>query len=335
MEENYNLQAKNSLAMPICGKYFLAINSAEKVLEKVNLPVWKNNRKIILGGGTNIFFTQDFPGIVIHPQFFGRKVIEETDKHIKILFGAGESWDTCVEYCVDNNYFGIENLSGIPGTIGAAPVQNIGAYGVEIESSFDHAHTIDVNTGQENIIYNDECQLSYRDSIFKHEFKDKKIISAVCLKLQKQFIPNLSYQTLAKYINLKHEDITAATMRKTIIAIRSSKLPCPSVIPNAGSFFKNPIIDQKHYEKLANKFPNIPHYPYGETQVKVPAGWLIEQSGLKNFRHNRVGTHEHHALVLVNHSNGSAKELNELIEIITNKVKTNFDITLEPEVRLI
>jgi UDP-N-acetylmuramate dehydrogenase len=335
MQYNYNLKNKNSLALPICGKHFLPVRSTNDIKNHMDNAVWRDNEKIILGGGTNVFFTQNYPGIVIYPQFFGIKILEDSAQYIKILFAASEAWDDCVKYCVSNNYFGIENLSGIPGTIGASPVQNIGAYGAELANTFDHAHIIDLATGQENIIYKDECKFAYRDSIFKHKYEDKKIISAVCLKLHKQFAPNLSYHALAEHFHTDQITINAANIRIAVLNIRQSKLPCPSEIPNAGSFFKNPIITKDQYQSLQLQFPDIPQFNYKDNFVKVPAGWLIEKSGLKGFKHNRVGTHKHHALVLINHSNGTAQELQELIKIITDKVNNNFGILLEPEVRII
>lgn len=335
MQNNYDLKNKNSLALPICGKHFLPVRSNNEIKNHLNNKVWQDNEKIILGGGTNVFFTQNYPGIVIYPQFFGIKILEENTQYIKILFAASESWDDCVKYCVSHNYFGIENLSGIPGTIGASPVQNIGAYGAELVNTFDHAHTIDMETGQENIIYKDECDFSYRDSVFKYKYKDKKIISAVCLKLYKKFSPNLSYQALDEYFSTNKIPVDANNIRTAVLNIRKSKLPCPSEIPNAGSFFKNPIITKEQYQSLILQFPDMPHFNYKDGFIKIPAGWLIEKSGLKDFKHNRVGTHKHHALVLINHSNGTAQELQELIKIITDKVNHNFGILLEAEVRII
>ena len=318
--------------MPVCSKLFLVINDTNSIKQLIGTDTWQDNEKIILGGGSNVFFTQDFQGITLYPEFFGINIIDETSSDIVIEFGASESWDDCVKYCVDHDYHGIENLSGIPGTIGAAPVQNIGAYGVELQSVFESASAINIKTGETAIFNKADCHFNYRDSIFKHEQKDQQLIYSVCLKLSKEFSPNLSYSGLKSALG---NNPSCTEVRGAVLAIRSSKLPDPKLIPNAGSFFKNPIIDDECYSTLKASNPEIPSYPAADNRYKIPAGWLIEQSGMKNYTHKNVGTHKDHALVLTNQSNGSSQQLQELIKLVINKVNIKFSITLEPEVRII
>lgn len=332
MQTNFDLSNYNTLAMPATAKMFIAINNHSELAAAMALSAWHDNRKIILGGGSNVFFAADYQGIVVHPQFLGKELIAETNESALIKFGAGEIWDDCVQFCVDHNYFGIENLSGIPGSMGAAPVQNIGAYGVELDSSFIKLDAINLTTGEEKTFTKDDCKFAYRNSIFKHELRDKFIITAVYLNLNKQFQPILTYSDLK---DLSVTELSAQELRQKIISIRNSKLPKPTEIPNAGSFFKNPIISQELAHKLAQEYPHLPKFAYGDNKFKISAGWLIEQAGLKGYTHGTASTHSNHALVLTNSGRGTATQFAELIALVQEKVHTKFAVQLESEVRII
>ncbi len=284
-----------------------------------------------------MLFMNDFDGLIMQVMLKGIEVIDQNDETITIRVAAGEVWHDVVMHCVQNNWGGIENLSLIPGTMGAAPIQNIGAYGVEIKEVIKEVEVIDLKTGEQRSITHDECRFGYRESAFKSEWKEKYFISSVTLTLRtKRHQLNMQYGAIAD--TLQHMHVTTPTIQTisdAVVHIRRSKLPDPRVIGNAGSFFKNPTITLEHYQSIKKINPTAPSYPTVNQEVKVPAGWLIEQCGWKGKKINDVGVHAQQALVLVNYGSGSGKEIFDLSQKISASVKEKFDITLTPEVNII
>jgi UDP-N-acetylmuramate dehydrogenase len=337
IEENKSLKPFNTFGIDVNAAYFTTITTLQELQEVLHSTIYKNEKHLILGGGSNMLFTKDFDGLIIKAAPKGIDIVSENEETITIKVASGEVWHELVMHCVKNNWGGVENLSLIPGLTGAAPIQNIGAYGVEIKNVIDEVHGIDLSTGEWRVFKNEECCFGYRESVFKHELKEKYFISSVTLTLTKkthQF--NITYGAI--HDTLKSMHITTPTVQSisdAVIAIRQSKLPDPRVIGNAGSFFKNPTITQQHYQSLQKSFPQIPSYPSVNQEVKVPAGWLIEQCGWKGKKINEVGVHVHQALVLVNYGNGNGEEIFDLAMKILASVKEKFSITLTPEVNII
>jgi len=336
IEENKDLRPLTTFGVPASARYFCTISSIEGLQQLIQHPVYQNNTRFILGGGSNILFTSDYNGLVIQNALKGITIKHESADSIDIEVMAGEQWHQFVMYCVHHNWGGIENLSLIPGTVGAAPIQNIGAYGVEIKEVIKSVTGIDLETGLLRTFLNHECAFGYRDSIFKSNLKEKFFISSVTLTLSKKMHRiNTSYGAINDV--LKQQHITSPTIQHVsdaVIQIRSSKLPDPTLLGNAGSFFKNPTITLTHYQQLQKSFPDIPGYHSVNQEVKVPAGWLIEQCGWKGKRINDVGVHTQQALVLVNYKHGSGKEIYSLALQIISSVKEKFNIELICEVNI-
>lgn len=337
--EQVSLQPFNSFGIDATARYFLAITTEKMAQELVvmlqndqrflNLPV------MILGGGSNILLTKDFDGLVIHNQIKGISVVSESAEEVHVQVGAGENWHELVLHAISKGWGGIENLSLIPGTVGAAPMQNIGAYGVEIKDVFVSLTAIHRQTGERVIFSNEACQFGYRQSIFKTTHKDQYIITSVTFQLKKQHEVNVSYgaiQQTLKQEGVEHPGI--ADVSKAVIAIRQSKLPDPAQIGNAGSFFKNPTIDQVQFDRLKVSFPDIVGYP-NDTGVKVPAGWLIEHAGWKGKTLGDIGVHKNQALVLVNYGGGKGQDIYQLSEDIKQSVAEKYGIELEREVNVV
>jgi UDP-N-acetylmuramate dehydrogenase len=299
--------------------------------------MFRKEKHFILGGGSNILLTKNYDGLVVKVEIMGKDVIAEDDSSITLRVGSGENWHQFVMYCVDRNYGGIENLSLIPGTVGAAPMQNIGAYGVEIKKNILGVEAIEISTGDVRYFDNEGCRFGYRESIFKHDVKDQFLISSITLKLTKrdhQF--NISYgaidETLKKF---GVQNLSIKAISDAVINIRSSKLPDPARIGNAGSFFKNPSIQADLMDSIKKDFPSLPSYPSGDGLVKIPAAWLIEQCGWKGKTFDNIGVHQHQALVLVNYGGGDGEKIWELAMKIKESVKEKFSISLQPEVNVI
>jgi UDP-N-acetylmuramate dehydrogenase len=292
---------------------------------------------LILGGGSNVLFTKDFDGLVIKTDLRGIQVVNEDHETVSIQVSSGENWHELVVHCINHGWGGLQNLSLIPGTVGAAPIQNIGAYGVEVKEAVKEVSGIDRITGDEKSFQNHECAFGYRESIFKLQLKEKIFISSVTLSLtKKNHSFNINYGAIKD--TLKEMNIIEPTLKSisdAVIHIRKSKLPDPSRLGNAGSFFKNPIISLLHYQSLQKIYSDIPGYHSVNQEVKVPAGWLIEHCGWKGKRINDVGVHAHQALVIVNYGNGNGEEIFELAMKIISSVKEKFNITLTPEVNII
>lgn len=337
IQENKSLLPYNTFGIAAHARYFCTITTEDDLLELLMTDVYANHRHLILGGGSNILFVQDFDGLVIKNEMKGIREVHRDDHQITLQVMGGEIWHDLVHYCVHHNYGGIENLSLIPGTVGAAPIQNIGAYGVEIKEVIQHVDGIDLSTRLHRTFTNPQCEFGYRDSIFKHTWKEKFFISSVTLTLtrnQHQF--NLRYGALSETLHaVQPHDVSLKMISDAVIHIRRSKLPDPTVVGNAGSFFKNPTITHDHFEVLKKQYPTMPGYQSENQQIKVPAGWLIEQCGWKGKRIGAVGVHHQQALVLVNHGTARGQEILDLAHRISSSVQQQFHIALIPEVNII
>ncbi|OGT43845.1 MAG: UDP-N-acetylenolpyruvoylglucosamine reductase [Gammaproteobacteria bacterium RIFCSPHIGHO2_12_FULL_40_19] len=333
VHENLSLKPYNTFSIDVATRYFTAVNSVNALQNILSDEQWKTIPCFILGGGSNILFTRNFEGLVIHNQILGIEKIDETTDHVYLKIGAGENWHQLVLYCVENHYAGIENLSLIPGTVGAAPIQNIGAYGVELKDVLHEVHTLDIEKNISCVFNNADCQFGYRDSIFKNTLKNKHIVTNVVLRLNKNPVFHVEYGAIKEKLNGAPLSIRAIS--DAVIHIRQEKLPDPKVIGNAGSFFKNPIVPEKLFLSLQEKYPKMPYFREENDCVKIPAGWLIEQCGFKGKRFGDVGVHAHQALVLVNYGDGTGREIKSLSEIIQKAVSEKFNIALSTEVNIL
>lgn len=337
IRENVDLLPYNTFKIHSVARYFVSIQSIEEFKELKETAIYQHEKHLILGGGSNVLLTGDFQGLVIKVDVKGIDVLSQADTRITIKVGAGESWHALVLHCVTNDWGGLENLSLIPGTVGAAPMQNIGAYGVEIKEVIENVEAIDRISGEVRTFNNSECKFDYRESVFKQELKGKYFISSVTLRLtRKNHRFNTSYGAIEA--TLKQQGIHELSVRAisdAVIAIRQQKLPDPKVIGNAGSFFKNPTITLQHYEMLKNTYPEIPGYSTVNQHVKVPAAWLIEACGWKGKKVDHIGVHPHQALVLVNYGTGTGEKIWELAMKILSSVQEKFNIQLQPEVNVV
>ncbi len=331
---NVSLKNFNTFGIEAYAKYFVEINHNEDLEELFKDPQWLETPRLVMGGGSNMLFTQNFEGLVLRMNIRG---IEHRINHEEVIVeaGAGEVWNSLVNYCVDWGFAGVENLSLIPGSVGATPIQNIGAYGVEIKDVFESCEAFEIATGQFKHFDKAACKFDYRESVFKQELKDKYVICSVKFRLSTQPHININYGAISDELNKR--EITKPTIKdvsKVVSAIRVSKLPDPSTIGNAGSFFKNPVIDKIVFDEIYAIHPEIVHYLVGD-KVKLAAGWLIEQCGWKGKVVGNTGTWKNQALVLVNHGNASGPEVFQLSEAIIESVKERFSVILEREVNMI
>ena len=336
IQQNVSLKPYNTFGLEATARFFVEIQSVEELKSVLQSPDYKSVGKLFLGGGSNIMLTKNFEGLVVKINFEGINNIFEDDAHIHIQAGAGEIWHQLVMYCVENQYAGMENLSLIPGTVGAAPMQNIGAYGVEIKDIFEELQALNLETLEIETFKLNDCHFGYRESIFKHEAKGKYVITSVTFKLNKIPVYKVAYGDIQKTLaEMNVIDLSIKAVSDAVISIRKSKLPDPAEIGNSGSFFKNPEIPKVQYEELKAKFENIPSYPINETTVKIPAGWLIEQAGWKGFRDGEIGVHIRQALVLVNYGGGTGEQIKALSAKIQASVLEKFGISLSTEVNFI
>lgn len=358
--KKYDLLNLNTFGVSAFAKFFVEVKSEKDLKELFNLPEFNNNKKMFLGSGSNILFTQDFDGIVVLNKLKGIEILEENSEIVAIRAMGGEFWHDLVNLAVSRGYWGIENLAFIPGTASAAPMQNIGAYGAELKDTLLNVEVFEIETGIKKIFSKEECVLGYRESIFKNKLKDKYFISAMTLELSKTPRPNLSYKILADYLEKlarrggnKIEIKNPKDISDAVTSIRKSKLPDPKILGNAGSFFKNVFIDKKRLDDLLKVFPEMPYFTEkngskASVLVKVPAGWMIEQCGpalprrdgaggtsWKGYRIGNVGVHEKHALILVNYGGATGKEIMELANKIIASVKEKFSVELALEVNLL
>lgn len=334
LQENINITPFTTFGVEVISRYFATFSSIEE-LRKLLAEV-KDQQLLVLGGGSNMLFRKDYEGITIKNEITGISVIEENEESVLLKVGAGEVWHNFVLYSIEHNLGGIENLSLIPGSVGASPMQNIGAYGVEIKDVFDSLEAIEIATGELHTFSHQDCQFGYRESVFKKELKGKYIIVSVSYKLSKQPKLNTSYGAINS--ELATRGITQPSIKDVsdvVIAIRQSKLPDPKEIGNAGSFFKNPVIPKSHYIALQKTYENIPSYPVSKDTVKVPAGWLIDNAGWKGKTIGEYGVHKNQALVLVNYGKANGNDIFQLSEDIIADIYKRYQIKLEREVNII
>jgi len=331
IQQNISLKPYNTFGIHANAKRFVSVNSVKELKEIIA----SEKTLFLLGGGSNILLTGDVEKLVIHLNTKGIIVNDFDEDEVLVTAEAGENWHELVLWCVSQNYGGLENLALIPGNVGTSPIQNIGAYGVEIKDLFQQLEALEIATGKTKIFTNQDCNFGYRNSVFKNELKGKYIIINVTFKLtKKNHKINISYGAIKDLLANK-ENPSIKEIADAVIAIRQSKLPDPKKIGNSGSFFKNPVITSDLFKELTKKYSEIPHYVISENDIKIPAGWLIEQCGFKGKRFGDAGVHEKQALVLVNYNNASGKEIFDLAQKIQQNVMENFKIALEIEVNVI
>jgi len=335
IQNNIDLQDLHTFKVPAISTYFTTVESISEAQSLHRYLPHADVSVFVLGAGSNTLFTRDFAGLVVQNKITGITTVKETDQHIWIKVGAGENWHEFVQHAVEHGYFGIENLSLIPGTVGAAPIQNIGAYGVEIQDVFDCLTAVDILTGERRLFNHDDCDFSYRNSIFKQELKNKIIITDVTLKLHKTPQYNLSYAALNDHLKHHKIDTSLINIHQAVMDIRNSKLPDPNLIPNAGSFFKNPTLSQEAFSHTQLQFPHCPHHKVDNNSIKIPAAWLIEQCNFKGARVGDAGCHSKQPLVLINHGQASGQDIADLAHSIQRSVQLKFNIQLEKEVNII
>ncbi len=322
--------------MDVSTQQYVRIETEEDLREIYQGSKFRTIKKMILGGGSNVLFTRNWLGLVIHMSIPGIEVVSESSEQVQVSIGAGVIWHQLVIWAVEHGYGGIENLSLIPGTVGAAPLQNIGAYGVELKDTFHSLEALELKTGKTVRFYKEDCSFDYRYSIFKGELNGDYIITKVFLTLEKRPILNTSYGTIETTLDeLGINKPTIKDVSQAVINIRQTKLPDPIEIGNAGSFFKNPIVEKAHYEALDALYPDIPHFDLPDGDVKIPAAWLIETCGWKGHREDDIGVHENQALVLVNYGFGKGMDIRKLAMNIMRSVKKEFQIDLKAEVNMV
>lgn len=332
---DFSLKKHNTFGIEAKAKQFVAVHSAKEL--KTILQENKTQQKFILGGGSNMLLTKDIDALVIHIDLKGKKILEENEDFVWVESQAGESWHEFVLWTIDQNFGGLENMSLIPGNVGTTPVQNIGAYGTEIKDTFVSCQAMTITNQEIKTFSKEECHFGYRESIFKNEAKDQYIITSVVFKLTKtNHKINTSYGDITAELeknNIKNP--TLKDVSNAVIAIRKSKLPDPKELGNSGSFFKNPILLKSDFEKIHQQFPEMKYYDVSETEVKVPAGWLIEQAGFKGKRFGDAGIHKNQALVLVNYGNATGQEILNISKDIQETIFKIFGIHIEAEVNVI
>jgi UDP-N-acetylmuramate dehydrogenase len=332
---NFSLKSYNTFGIEASAKQFIAVHSISEL--KNILETFKSQKKFILGGGSNMLLTQNIDALVIHIDLKGKKIINEDDDFVWVESQAGENWHEFVLWTIDQNLGGLENMSLIPGNVGTTPVQNIGAYGAEVKDTFVSCEAMTIENQEMRTFNAAECHFGYRESVFKNEVKDQYIITSVVFKLTKRNHKiNISYGDIAAQLSNKNIQIPSLKdVSNAVIAIRKSKLPNPKELGNSGSFFKNPIILKSDFEKIHQQFPEMKYYDVSETEVKVPAGWLIEQAGFKGKRFGDAGIHKNQALVLVNYGNATGQEILDVSKNIQENIFNTFGIHIEAEVNVI
>lgn len=335
IQNNISLKTYNTFGLDVLAKHFVSVSTLSELKSVLKLKEYPE--KLILGGGSNMLLTKDVDALVIHINLKGISVISNANSSVSIKVEAGENWHEFVLWCLDNDFGGLENLSLIPGNVGTAPIQNIGAYGVELKDNFISCEALNLETLELEHFNNSDCNFGYRNSIFKQEAKGKYIITSVVLKLSRT-----QHQLHTNYGAIKTEleihQITEPTIQdisRAVIAIRESKLPNPKEIGNSGSFFKNPVISKEDFNKLLKNFPEAPSYPVSDTEVKVPAGWLIETAGFKGKTFGAYGVHKKQALVLVNYGNAKGEDILALSKLIQKTIYRIFNISIEAEVNIL
>lgn len=332
IETDVNLKPYNSFGISAIASEMIRLKSEEELPDVLRYVSGCKNL-LLAGGGSNMLFTKDWDGIVLRIETKGIEVLDEDQDFVYVRAQAGEIWDDFVLFCIQKGYGGLENLSAIPGNVGSSPIQNIGAYGVELKDVFYMLEAVSLRTGEFREFYKDECQFDYRNSVFKADYIGQYLIISVIFKLRKSPVFNISYGAIESELKKQNLPITLSSVRDVIIKIRSSKLPDPLKIGNAGSFFKNPMIQETKFTQLISKYPGIQYYK-AENGYKIAAGWMIEQCGWKGYREGDAGVHERQALVLVNYGNATGIEIKLLSQKIIDSVAEKFDIFLQPEVNI-
>lgn len=336
LKENISLKPYNTFGIDAYAKSFTSFSSVEELKELLNSNIITQHPFLFLGGGSNILLTKNFDGVILKNEIKGIEIVKENEDHVYIKVGAGENWHSFVMFCVNNNYAGIENLSLIPGNVGASPMQNIGAYGVEIKDVFQELEAVDVHDSTTKVFELKDCAFGYRESVFKRKYKNQFVISSVTYRLNKRPSYNTSYGAINQELEkMGVKELSIQSISQAVINIRSSKLPDPKEIGNAGSFFKNPQIPNSKFQDLKEQYPGMPSFPVDDKQIKIPAGWLIEQCGWKGYRKGDAGCYSKQALVLVNYGSAKGEEILELSESIIDSVKEKFGVELEREVNII
>ncbi|AUC15281.1 UDP-N-acetylenolpyruvoylglucosamine reductase [Tenacibaculum sp. SZ-18] len=333
IQENISLKKYNTFGVNVNAKRFISVDSVYKLQQLL-----KDEKDLfLLSGGSNMLLTKNIEKLVVHLNIKGISIDKEDDNFVYLTVNAGENWHEFVLWSIEQGYGGIENLSLIPGNVGTCPIQNIGAYGVEVKDTITKVEAIEIETNKLVSFSNEDCAFGYRNSVFKNDAKGKYIITSVGFQLSKsKHKLNTSYGAIEKELSKRNiQNPSLKDISDAVIAIRQSKLPDPNEIGNSGSFFKNPIISIELFHELKSKYPTLPSYPVSDSEVKIPAGWLIEQSGFKGKRFGEYGVHEKQALVLVNYGNANGEEIYQLAQHIQNTVKENFKIGLEIEVNII
>ncbi|WP_298498602.1 UDP-N-acetylmuramate dehydrogenase [uncultured Algibacter sp.] len=335
IQNNISLKPFNTFGIDAKAKHFVSVNNLDDLKHILSLENQPN--KLILGGGSNMLLTQDFDGLVIRINLKGIKIISENEDTVIVQANAGENWHEFVLWCINNDFGGIENLSLIPGNVGTAPIQNIGAYGVELKDVFESCEAMELSTKNIKSFSKTDCNFGYRNSVFKQEARGKFIITSVNFKLSKKHHKlNINYGAIASQLKIMNvSNPTIQDISKAIISIRESKLPNPKEIGNSGSFFKNPVISKTHFNSILLNFNDAPSYPVSENEVKVPAGWLIEKAGFKGKRFGDYGIHKNQALVLVNYGNAQGADILKLSKLIQKTIKRIFGISIEAEVNIL
>jgi UDP-N-acetylmuramate dehydrogenase len=332
--ENTCLKKYNTFGLKCNADRLVEIDNTDDLQTFIKNDWAKYPQKMVLGGGSNVLFTGDFHGLILRPTIKGIEVLEENDSEVIVKAMCGEVWDEFVNFCVEKGWGGLENLSQIPGNVGACPIQNIGAYGVEAKETINWVEAIDLSTCNTVVFKNEACEFDYRWSIFKGREKGKYLISAVVFRLQKHPVLKTKYADVERELE-KYLQVDIKSVRAAISAIRWRKLPDPACIGNAGSFFKNPVITVSHHKEIQEDYPNVPGYPAGEKHIKVPAAWLIENACYKGVREGEVGTSPMQPLVIVNYGDATGKQIIEFAQRIQKRVKEMFGVEIEMEVNVI
>lgn len=336
ISKNTSLKLYNTFGIEASAKYFTSVQSIQNIQELFQSNEYRANERLILGGGSNLLITKNVDALVIKNDLKGIEIVNETEDSVFVKCAAGEVWHEFVLWSIDKNYGGLENLSLIPGCTGASPMQNIGAYGVEIKDTFYELEAIYTETGELKTFTKTDCEFGYRESVFKRKLKNQFIITSVTFQLSKKPVFHIDYGAIKQELDAMNvSDLSVKAISDAVISIRSSKLPNPKEIGNAGSFFKNPEVSANVYHKLKAEFPNLVAYPLDNSNYKLAAGWLIEQSGLKGFREGDAGVHKLQALVLVNYGLATGNQIYELSTHVLQTVKAKFGVDLEREVNII
>jgi len=334
--KQHNLKSLNTFGIEAHCDAYTEIHSVEEFKTLMTLPEYLSSKKLILGGGSNMLFVSDFKGLVIRNCLKGIALVKDMGNEVLVKAAAGENWHEFVMWCIQHGYAGLENLSLIPGCVGASPMQNIGAYGVEIKDVFEELEACDMKSGELKVFSQKDCRFGYRESVFKREYKEVYLITSVSFRLKKNAVVNISYGAIAaelEKMGVKQPGIKEVS--QAVIQIRQSKLPDPKVMGNAGSFFKNPEVKPEVYLPLKEKYSELVAYPLDNGNYKLAAGWLIEQCGLKGFEKNGAAVHDKQALVLVNKNNCKGEDVYSLSEHVLNSVFSKFGVNLEREVNII